>query len=206
MVWSMDMSSRMPRGVGVRRVDLPARRVSTQRQAVGRIAVDLVGGREDEDGVRAHSGAWLRAWLSVPLALTAKSVSGSSGGPVVRRLGGGVDHQRHILAETPEQPVHASRVADVGVEVAVAAGQLALEASALAVRGGLVAEEATAHVIVHADHVEAGRGEVPRSFGTNQTGRAGNHGDAHGFIPPRSQVLEPFMRPARRPRQVAARS
>ena len=92
--WSMDIVSSMPCAVvGVATGRLPsASPFSTSGSRFGRVAVHLVGGREDEHGVRAVLARRLQQ-VQVPVALTAKSVSGSRAGPVVRGLGRGVHHQ-----------------------------------------------------------------------------------------------------------------
>ena len=91
------MSSVMPSAYGWRRVDLPAGLLLDQRQAVGPVAVHLVGGAVDERRVDAV------------LADVLQHVEGAAGvdvevgervahRPVVRRLGGGVDDHGDVAA------------------------------------------------------------------------------------------------------------
>ena len=80
-------------------------------------------------------------------------------GPVVRRLGRGVDHERDVAAVAREQPVHGVGVADVGVDVAVAAARRARAAARRQAVLPSSPKKYAAHVVVDADDVEALAGE-----------------------------------------------
>ena len=64
--------------LGVVSGDFPARVQLDQRQAVRRVAIDFVGRSEDEHGLRRQAAASASSMLSVPMALTAKSVADRS--------------------------------------------------------------------------------------------------------------------------------
>ena len=106
------------------------------------------------------SGACSRAAcsrLSVPFALTVKSVCGSRRRPVVRGLRRGVDDQLDVRGVLGEEPLDAVAVADVEVERRGSVSNSRRELLAHVPRRGLRAEEARAHVVVEPDDVEARR-------------------------------------------------
>ena len=75
-------------------------------------------------------------------------------GPVVGRLGGGVDDQGDVLAELAEQVFDRLTVADVEVMMLIIRDGLD-EFPAAGQRGRAVAEKPASQVIVNADHPEA---------------------------------------------------
>jgi hypothetical protein len=90
-----------------------------------------------------------------------------AGGPVVRRLRGGVDDQLEVAADLADDARDAVAVPDVdrGEAEAVAAGELVR-----GVRGrGAVAEELPAHVVLDADDLPAGVDETVRGLGPDQS-------------------------------------
>src|SRR5207302_1395911 len=81
-----------------------------------------------------------------------------------------------------EDGVNGLVVPDVGVDVAIAIAQAALEALALVAGGRFLAEEALAHVVVDADDVQTLLGEVAGRLRADQPGRSSNHCDTHGLF------------------------
>ena len=83
-----------------------------------------------------------------------------AGGPVVRGLRGGVDHQVDRTAMRREQLVHRPIVANVGVDMAVTA-DARLQQLPPPRRAAIVTEEVAAQIVVDADDIEALAGEEP---------------------------------------------
>ena len=89
-------------------------------------------------------------------------------GPVVRRLGRGVDHQRDVAAAAPKDLVELCAVADVDVVVLVV-GEVGLEPLSAPDGGSRFAEEVAPQVVVDSDDVHAQMGEEARGLRADQT-------------------------------------
>ncbi len=143
----------MPSAVLVRRVDLPAGRQFDaaagdwgRRRRLCSSEVKM-NGRLGGVGWRTASSR-----LRVPLAFTEEIGLRFAGGPIVRGLGGGVDHQFDRRGRSAAKRASiAVVVADVERRMFVPRPEVG-SASGRDSRGrGFVAEEATAHVVVDAD-------------------------------------------------------
>ncbi len=99
--------------------------------------------------------------------------------PVVRRLGGGVDHELDVGAVRPEQVLDRRTVADV--EVLVGVGSPSSSSSAAGHPGGrrVVAEEHLAHVVVDTHDLHSETGEVLGGLGPDEAGGSGDERDGH---------------------------
>ena len=138
-------------------VDLaPRLELDAAAALLGAVAVHLVGGAVDERRVDAVLRASSRSRLSVPPALTSKSVNGSRAAQSCDGWAARVDRPRAMsVPYSLKSPRSAVAVADVEVDVAVAVAQLAVEPLARSRRWSLGAEEVRAHVVVDADDVQA---------------------------------------------------
>ena len=165
--------------VGVVGVDLPPVAGVDQRQPVRGVAVDLVGAGEDEHRIGAVVPRGLQQ-VQGAVGVDREVGVGIGGGPVVRRLSRGVHDEFDVGPVLREQVVDEVGVADVAVDVNVAVAQVGLELALLPAGRGLGAEELLAHVVVDADDGHAGTGEVAAGLRSDETGRSGHDGGAHG--------------------------
>ena len=190
----------------MRRVDLPARLLLDQRQPVRRVAVDLVGRGEDEDGVRAVLATGLEQ-IEGADGVDAEVRERLASGPIVRRLRGGVDDGRDVGAVVRQHPTHGRGVPDVEVLVTVARPVATLELGPLPRCRGLVAEEALAHVVVDADDLVAARHERIDGLRANQSGRPGDERYCHrGSVPFRRRAVTGRPLAARRRAPASSRA
>jgi len=111
------------------------------------------------------------------VTLTAEICVRIACGPVVGRLGGGVDDQGDVLAELAEQVFDRLTVADVEVVMLIIREGLD-EFLAVAERGRFLAEKPLAQVIVNANDFEIFAREAFDAFRTDQARGAG---DNHSF-------------------------
>jgi len=157
--------------------DLPAFFQRDERQAVGRVAIDLVCAGKDEGGLRAMRA---RGFKQVQGAdgIHAKVRVRFARGPVMGRLGGGVDDGLDVRAEFFENALDGPGVADVRVEMAVFF-QAVLEAFAGGVGGGFRAEEAGAHVVVNSGNLKTLRVKAPAGFRSDQPRGPGYNDHGH---------------------------
>ena len=173
------------RRIGVAGIDLPARGLLHEREAVGRVAVDLVGAREEEDRLRAVAPGGLQE-VQGSVGVDGEVRVGLAGRPIVGRLRRRVDDHLDCLAHAGEQGVHPIQVADVQVLVPVVR-EGPLQAGASGSRGRLLPEEPGAHVVVHAHDAEPFGVKAPGGLGADQSGGAGHQGNAHackiGLVP-----------------------
>ena len=158
--------------------ELEALLVLLERQAVRRVAVDLVGRAEDERGV---DRVLARRLEQVERAVGVDAEVGLRllGGPVVRGLGGGVHDQLDLAGVLGEDALDAVGVADVDLLVHELVREPLLEHLGHAARRRLGAEEARAHVVLEADDGVAALGEVEDGLGADQAAGSGDDGDGH---------------------------
>ena len=95
-------------------------------------------------------------------------------------LRGGMDHKLDRAAVPGEDPGQAVSIADVEVDMRVVLPKLLLETAPLPRRGGFLAEELAAHVIVNTNHVEAKSAEILSRGRTDEASRSGD--DRHRQI------------------------
>jgi hypothetical protein len=152
--------------------------VLLQRQAVRRVAVDLVGRAENKWG---RDRVLPRGLQQVERAVGVDAEVGLRllGGPVVRGLRGGVDDQLDLAGVPGEDPLDALGVADVDLLVDELVREALLQHFGHAAGRRLLAEEAGAHVVLEADDGVARLGEVDDGLGADQAARAGDDGDRH---------------------------
>ena len=144
------------------RLNLPALFQFHQRQAVRRVAIDFVGGRENKN--RFGTG-FTRGLQQVQRAngVDAKIGVRIARGPVMRRLRGGVDDEFDVLAQFFEQRLDSIAVADVKVVVFVV-GKALDEFFAIAQCGRFLAKKPLAQVVVNADNLEPFFGKTLDTF------------------------------------------
>src|SRR4051812_18605434 len=99
-------------------VDFPTTIEFNQRKLVRRIAVNLVGGCENENRVRTVVASGLQHDQRT-VGIDGEVDERVFGGPVVGRLGRGVNHQTNVAAMLGENGVDGALVADVDVVVGV---------------------------------------------------------------------------------------
>jgi len=152
-----------------------------QGKPVGQIAVDLVGGTEDEGrlgrvetGVFEHVERAARVDVEIGERL--------AGGPVVARLRRRMDHEDDVAPISAKDSPYRVTVTHVDAGVGVPVAEAAHQSLPVPGRGGLGPEEVAAHVVVDAHHMQAQPGEVPGGFRPDQSGRAGNHRNAHAVV------------------------
>ena len=120
--------------VGMVWVNFPAGFQFLQRQDVGQIPVDFVGGSEDENRIGAIlSGCFQQNQRAV--GIDREIGMGFAGCPIVGGLGSGVDDQVDIRGVFPEQVLDRLPIADVQVVMAVAIAVLILEQVAIPLGG-----------------------------------------------------------------------
>ena len=147
-------------------VNFPAGVEFDQRQQVGIVAVDFIGRSENEH----RAGAELaRGFEHIEGAVGVDAEVGErfAGCPVMRRLGGGMDHQFDVASEIAEDIADGAEIADVGGfrgKVRVIDDQFGFDPFG----GCVVAEEVFTHIIVNADDIESLIAEKPYSFRTDQ--------------------------------------
>ena len=95
-----------------------------------------------------------------------------------------MDHHGDVACVFAEGRVHGRGVADVGVDMGIAA--LAAERLDLPAGAGLLAEELAAHVVIDADDLQTSLSKHPCGLGANQTGND-RHAHAHILWPLRRQ-------------------
>ena len=144
----------MPCEVGVILGQLQAALELDQRQRVGRVAVDLVRRAEHE---RRAVGVASRRLQQVERAERVDLEVGVrvGRGPVVRRLRGRVDHELDPSGVLGEHALHGVAVADVDGQRREAVGKARQQRLGHVRSRRLRAEEARAHVVLQADHIEA---------------------------------------------------
>ena len=148
-----------------------------ERQAVRRVAVDLVGRGEDERRLRARPVRVASSRFSVPLALTPKSVCGSEaaqscdGCAAVWMTAARSPPTRSNRRSTPS----ASRMSSSSVRNSA---RTRPAAARRARRRGVGPEEPRAHVVLDADHVVARPREVSDGLRSDQP--AGARDDDRG--------------------------
>jgi hypothetical protein len=165
-------------GPGVRRIQLPAGVLLDQGQGVRRVAVHLVGGAVDDrrlDAVLADVLQHVERAGGVHVEVGERIAHG----PVVRGLGGRVDHDGDVTAVVPEDLPERVAVPDVDAVMGVRRAQLIGQPPHVPGGGRLGAEELLAHVVVDADHVQTQAGEVPDRLRPDQPSGPGYQGDSH---------------------------
>src|SRR5207248_746341 len=102
--------------------------------------------------------------------------------PVVRGLSGGMDHELQRARVLREYAIDTLTVADVEIERSERVAERPHEA--LGGRCGRCrgAEELRAHVVVKADHVEAGSDEMLYRFGPDQAAGSSDDGGRHEAV------------------------
>ena len=158
-------------------LDFPALGQLDQRQSVRRVAVDLVRGRENKGGLGTEQTGRLKQ-IQRADGIHAEVGVGVAGGPVVRGLGGGVNHQGDVLAQLLEKFFDRSAVADVEIMMFVLGDGLD-KFLAIAQRGSFLAKKPLPEIVVDADDLETFPGKALDAFRTNQSGGTGDNHKIH---------------------------
>ena len=173
---------------------LEARLALDQRQPVRAVAVELVGGDEDERRIRAVRADRLEQ-IEGPPGVHREVRLRLARGPVVRGLGGGVDDELDGPAVLGEEARDRVLVADVDLQRAEV-GELAAQGLG-DVRGrSLRAEEAGAHVVLDPDDVVALGDQAAHRLGADEAAGSGDDRDRHAGL-----LMRGSQGPGRRPRR-----
>ena len=148
-----------------------------ERQPVGRVAVDLVGGAEDERRVGAVRARRLEQ-VEGAVGVDAEVGLRVARGPVVRGLGGGVDDDldraRACSANSRSTPSASRMSSSVGAELRELAARASSVTGAVDASGP---KKRAAHVVLDPDHVEALRDQVAHGLRADQAAGAGDDRD-----------------------------
>lgn len=162
---------------GVGAVQFPAGVPFHQRKPVRGVAVDLIGGSEDEGRLRAVLACGFQQYQG-GAGIDVEVGEGFARGPVVGGLSSGMHYHLDPLAEAGEQLVHCRLVADVRVHVRIAR-QFFLQLFHMPFGGCVLAEEIAAHVVVHPHHVKALVGKEAGGFTSDEASGTGDQADGH---------------------------
>ena len=163
-------------GEGMRLRELPAGFQFNRRQAVGRIAINLVGAAKDEYRLRAvvarrleqaESGAGVYPKIGDRLARR----------PIMRGLRGGMDDELDRRAVSREQLCDGVGIADIGFHVRVVLKPL--QFGPIEARARIRAKKAAAHIVVDSNDVEPLGRTKSRGLRADQSARAGDNRDSH---------------------------
>jgi hypothetical protein len=163
---------------GMRGIELPSRVLLDQGQHVGGVAIDLVGGGEDEDGIGTMPPCRFQQNHRAG-CVDGKVCERLAGGPVVRGLGGGMNHHGDILAVPPEHFGYGRLIANIDMNMSIGRQRL-LKVDAGRLRGCGWTEEVAAHVVIDTHDIEAFVREQAAGLRADQSRGSGDEGNAHG--------------------------
>ena len=159
---------------------LPAGRLLHQRQLIRQITVDFISTGKNKNRFRAVAAGQFQK-IQGAIGVDAEIGQRFAGGPIVRRLSGGVDDKLDIRRVFLENLFKTLKITDVQVVMRV---PFDLFRENLPVPGGgsLGAKEIFAQIVVDADNLQAFIGKISCRLRTDQPRRASDERDAHVFI------------------------
>lgn len=139
-------------GVFVVGGDFPAGLLLDEGKGIGAVAVDFIGGREEEYSLGRVEARGLKH-VECADSVHPEIGAGFFCGPIVAWLGGRMDDELNVFAEFVEESVDGFRVAYIGGFVSVFR-EIGFEFVGGPCGGRFVAEEILSHVVIDTDYFE----------------------------------------------------